>query len=192
MSFVNPGKYTHASRGYAIVKECDRNGHYTKKYKVVENDTYGCCWEVPPLFQNRHKQVCIELCNFINSHDYSAGNWPTHIETEHFIFDGKQSGCSLYYEITAKDSFAELAALGLVEILHRKNSLIKKLKREFLDARYDAIKYKKMLFDYHAKMNAKMDYEIEREIEETIYGKKGMPDISRQEILIKAKEEMKK
>ena len=32
MNFVNPGKYTHESRGYAVVREFDaKTGHYTRK-----------------------------------------------------------------------------------------------------------------------------------------------------------------
>lgn len=193
MSYVNPGKYTHESRGYAVIKYFSTNtGHYTGKYEVVENDTYGAPWETPPVYQNRHKIICVEFCNYLNSNNLAAKDLPNCFETKHFRFESKSQGCSCYYDVTPLGWFANDGVLALIEIVARKNSLIKQLKREIFDARYDAIKYKKMLMDYHAMIESKDENAIMVDIERKIYGNAGMPSATHHEIFEKVKKEINK
>lgn len=80
----------------------------------------------------------------------------------------------------------------MLEIVARKNSLIRQLKREVFDARYDASKYKKMLIDYHAMIESKDENAIMVDIERKIYGNAGMPSVTHHEIFEKVKKEINK
>lgn len=193
MSFVNPGKYTHASRGYAVIRETNvKTGHYTGKYEVVDNDTYGAPWETPPVFQNRHKIICVEFCNYLNINNLKAKDLPGCFETKHFRFERKSQGCSCYYDITPLGWFANDGVLALIEIVARKNNLIKQLKKEIFDAKYDSLKYKKMLMDYHAMVESKSESDVMREIESKVYGNAGMPSAVHRKIFEKTEKEMRK
>lgn len=176
MSFINLGKYTHESRGYAIVREFSaETGHYTGKYKVVDNDTYGAPWENPPVFENKHKQVCIELCNYMNANGGCKAQWPNNIETEHFIFKGKQVGCSTYYEIYHKAFFTHGDVYSLIEIIHRKNRRIKELKIDFDNMTFNYLKTKRLLLDMYKKLNEKSDNQLMTEITQNLYGTQSVP-----------------
>jgi len=190
MGYINPGKYTHIDRGYAVIKESNLSGKYTGKYEVVENEHYGCPWEVPPVFQDRYKIICVEFCNYLNSNNLKAKDLPRCFETKHFRFESKSQGCSYYYDITPLGWFNNSGVLSLIEIIARKNSLIKRLKGEVFDARYDAIKYKRMLMDYHAMVESKSENAIMRDIESKIYGNAGMPSETHREIFEKTKKEV--
>ena len=192
MSFVNPGKYTHEGHGYAVVRELDaKTCHYTGKYKVVDNDTYGAPWETPPVFKNKHKQVCIELCNYMNANGGCKAEWPDKFETEHFIFEGKQVGCSIYYEIHYKGFFVHggVPILSiLVEIIHRKNRRIKELKRDFDTMTFKYLKTKRLLVDLYKKQNEKSDNQIMTEITQNLYGTQSVPTQVVEEVLAYQKE----
>lgn len=193
MSFVNPGKYTHESRGYAVIKYFNTNtGHYTGKYEVIENEHYGCPFETPPVFQDRYRIVCVEFCNYLNSNNLAAKDLPNYFETKHFRFTSKSQGCSYYYDVTPVGWFNNSGVLALLEIVARKNSLIRQLKREVFDARYDAIKYKKMLIDYHTMIESKSEDHIMVDIERKIYGNAGMPSATHREIFEKTEKEINK
>lgn len=176
MSFVNPGKYTHESRGYAVIREfSSKTGHYTGKYEVVDNDTYGAPWESPPAFENRHKQVCIELCNYMNANGGCKAQWPHNFETEHFIFEGQTFGCSAYYKIHPKGFFKNDGVPSLIEMLHRKNRRIKELKRDFDLMAFDYLKTKRLLLDLYKKQNEKSDDQLMTEITQSLYGSNCVP-----------------
>lgn len=180
MSFINPGKYTHVSRGYAVTEAWDRKTcKDTGKYCVVDNDTYGCPWERSPVFEHRHKQVCIEFCNYANSIGGTKAKYPEEFETKHYIFKRKGK-YSCYWIVEEKCVVPNPYAMA--EVIHRKNRRIKELKGDLISAQFDAVKYKRMLIDLYNQLHAKREYEVLNEIEQSIYGKEGIPEDVRKEL----------
>ena len=177
MSFVNPGKYTHVSRGYAVIRDSDEKGHYNGKCKVTTNDTYGCPWEVPPLFEHRQRQVCIEFCNYVNTHGGTKTKLPVEFETKHFIFTGKVVGCSGYYTVTPMVGKGNKipSVWGLIEIIHRKNERIANLKTDLELERFNTLKYKRMLLDYYKKVHEEKEDEIYWNIIKEVYDAPDIP-----------------
>lgn len=178
MSFLNPGKYTHVSRGYAVIKEWSiETGKYTGKYHVVDNEHYGCSWETPPRFEHRHKQVCIEFCNWLNAHGGTKAKPPKEFETKHYIFTNKFEH-SEYYEVTPMVGKGNIipSPWALIEIIHRKNKRIKELKNDLHSARYDVLKAKQILFDYYNRVNEKNEDDLMQEIMKETYGSTSLPD----------------
>lgn len=139
-----------------------------KKYKIVTNETFGCATEWVPVFETRRKQEAIELTNALNN--MNPLEWDKHkdIETKHYVFIWNVNG----YEIKVADytSFQDMAA-GLIEIIHRKNRKIEKLKSECIGAKYEVEKYKTMLFDLYDKMNEKSENDKYWEIFNLLYPK---------------------
>lgn len=126
------------------------------KYKIVTNEQYGCATEWFPIFKTRCKQEAIELTNALNRMDPSERGNHKDLETKHYIFVWDRS----MYKVKAADYtfFAEEdVSAGLIEIIHRKNRKIEKLKSECISAKYEVEKYKTMLFDLYDKMTEKSE-----------------------------------
>lgn len=141
-----------------------------KKYMLVTNGAYGCATEWVPVFKTRRKQEAIELTNALNSMD--SLEWDKHrdIETKHYTFTW--NGCRWEIKVADYTSFVgEDVSAGLLEIIHRKNQLIKKLKSKCVGAEYEAEKYKMMLFDLYDKMNEKSENDKYWEIYNLLYPK---------------------
>ena len=121
------------------------------KYKIVTNEEFGCATDWVPVFKTRRKQEAIELTTALNR--MNPLEWDKHrdVETKHY-------------------SKGDVVA-GLIEIIHRKNQKIKKLKAEYIGAEYEAEKYKTMLFDLYEKMNEKSENDKYWEIYNFLYPK---------------------
>ncbi len=159
------GWFGNKDLGYEVYRPYKGN-----KYLLVTNEAYGCATEWIPVFTTRRKQEAIELTNALNSMD--PLEWDKHrdIETKHYTFAWNGSR----WEIKVADytSFVgEDVSAGLLEIIHRKNQLIKKLKHECINAKYEVEKYKKMLFDLYDKMNEKSENDKYWEIFNLLYPK---------------------
>lgn len=141
-----------------------------EKYILVTNRAYGCATEWVPVFETRRKQEAIELTAALNSMD--PLEWDKHkdIETKHYVFIW--NGYRWEIKVADYTSFVgEDVSAGLLEIIHRKNQLIKKLKHKCIGAEYEAEKYKMMLFDLYDKMNEKSENDKYWEIYNFLYPK---------------------
>lgn len=159
------GWFGNKDLGYEVYKP-----YKEKKYKLVTNETYGCATEWVPVFKTRRKQEAIELTSALNSMDSSEWNKYRDIETKHYNFTWNGSR----WEINVADytSFVgEDVSASLLEIIHRKNRIIKKLKSECIGAKYEAEKYKMMLFDLYDKMTEKSENDKYWEIFNLLYPK---------------------
>lgn len=144
-----------------------------KKYKLVTNEKYGCATEWVPVFKTRHKQEAIELTAALNRMSPLEQDKHDTVETEHYIFVWDRS----MYKVSIVDhTFFQDASTGLIEIIHRKNRKIEKLKSECINAEYEAEKYKKMLFDLYDRMLEKTENDKYWEIFNLLYPK-GSEDV---------------
>lgn len=140
------------------------------KYKIVTNEKYGCATEWVPVFKTRRKQEAIELTAALNRLDPSERGNHKDLETKHYTFIWDESR----YRVKTADytSFVgESVSASLLEIIHRKNWMIKKLKSECINANYEVEKYKMMLFDLYEKMNEKSENDKYWEIFNFLYPK---------------------
>lgn len=145
------------------------------KYKIVTNEQYGCATEWFPVFKTRRKQEAIELTNALNRMDPSERGNRKDVKTKHYLFVWDRS----MYKVKTVDytSFVgESVPASLLEIIHRKNRMIKKLKSECITAKYEVEKYKAMLFDLYDKMTGKSENEKYWEIFNLLYPK-GSKDV---------------
>lgn len=159
------GWFGNKDLGYEVYRP-----YKTNKYKIVTNEKYGCATEWVPVFKTRRKQEAIELTNALNNMDHLEWDKHRDIETKHYTFTWNGSR----WEIKVADytSFVgEDVSAGLLEIIYRKNQLIKKLKSKCVGAEYEAEKYKMMLFDLYDKMNEKSENDKYWEIYNLLYPK---------------------
>lgn len=140
------------------------------KYKIVTNEKYGCATSWVSVFKTRRKQEAIELTNALNRMDPSERGNHKDLETKHYNFVWDKS---MYRIKTANyTAFAgEDVSASLLEIIHRKNRTIKKLKSECINAEYEVEKYKMMLFDLYDKMTEKSENDKYWEIFNLLYPK---------------------
>ena len=147
--------------GYEVAKSCG-------KYTIYTNEKFGCATEWVPIFKTRRWQEAIELTNALNNMDPEDLKYHRDILTKHYEFYWNGSG----YEIKVADYtlfVGEDIAAGLLEIIHRKNVKIAKLKKSYISAKYEAEKYKTMLFDLYEKMNEKTESDKYWEIFRYLY-----------------------
>lgn len=140
------------------------------KYKIVTNEEFGCATDWVPVFKTRRKQEAIELTTALNR--MNPLEWDKHrdVETKHYIFTW--NGCEWEVKVADYTFFCKGDVVaGLIEIIHRKNQKIKKLKAEYIGAEYEAEKYKTMLFDLYEKMNEKSENDKYWEIYNFLYPK---------------------
>lgn len=145
------GWFGNKDLGYEVYRPYKGN-----KYEIVTNETYGCATEWVPVLKTRHKQEAIELTIALNKMD--PLEWDKHrdIETKHYTFTW--NGNRWKVKLTDYTFFTNVDAIsGLLEIIHRKNQMIKKLKSVYIDAKFETEKYKTMLFDLYDKMNEKSE-----------------------------------
>lgn len=138
------------------------------KYKIVTNKNFGCATEWVPVFKTSRKQQAIELTAALNRR--GPLEWDKHedIVTKHYVFTW--NGSRWNAKVIDYSSFVgEDAVEGLLEIIHRKNEKIAKLKHEYVSAKYDAEKYKTMLFDLYDKMTEKPENDKFWEIMNLLY-----------------------
>lgn len=145
------------------------------KYKIDTNEQYGCATTWVPVFKTRRKQEAIELTIALNSMDSLKWNKDDIIETKHYTFAWNGSGWEIITANYATFARGNIPA-SLLEIIHRKNRTIKKLKAECITTKYEVEKYKMMLFDLYDKMTAKSENSKYWEIFNLLYPK-GSKDV---------------
>lgn len=149
-----------------------------KKYILVTNEKYGCATEWVPVFKTRRKQEAIELTAALNSRDPLERDKHRDIITKHYVFIWNGSRWEI--KIADYTSFVgEDKSAGLLEIIHRKNQKIEKLKLECIGAKYEAVKYKTMLFDLYEKMHEKSESDKYWEIYNFLYPD-GLKDVHKE------------
>lgn len=140
------------------------------KYKIAINEQYVCATSWVSVFKTRRKQEAIELANALNRMDPSERGNHKDLETKHYTFVWDKSmyivKAANYTAFTGEDVSA-----SLLEIIHRKNRMIKKLKSECINAEYEVEKYKMMLFDLYDKMTEKSENDRYWEIFNLLYPK---------------------
>lgn len=138
------------------------------KYKIFTNKCFGCATEWVPVFKTSRKQKAIELTAALNRMSQLELDKHEDILTKHYVFTW--NGSRWNAKVVDYTSFVgEDVAEGLLEIIHRKNEKIAKLKHEYVSAKYEAEKYKTMLFDLYDKMTKKPETDKFWEITNFLY-----------------------
>ena len=156
--------------GYEVTKS-------GSKYKIYINEHYGCATEWVAVFKTRRMQEAIELRNALNEIEAQAfHSKPTEIKTKHYKFKndhGRWELIEIDYSKYVGEDFIE----GFIEIIRRKNRRIAALKSDYVSAKYEAEKYKTMLFDLYDKMNEKSENDKYWEIFQFLYKDDGVKDV---------------
>lgn len=147
----------HSKVGYYVVKGSQAAS--LKAYDIITTDCYMCATEYRPVYQTRRKQEAIELCNELNkiksNRGYLAFNKNDYIRSKHyrFTFGGHlwEKDEHVFGFISDDCTRANNLINNLIEVIHRKNAEIKKLKRDLYYMESDYLQYKIIAEAYYEK-----------------------------------------